>query len=151
MSKKHISEEVGARLAEARTRIGDNQTDFAQKLGLKNYQSWQGYEKGLKSPKIDMIYRIAELTNTSVDWLVSGNGPTSSAVSEARLGEAFDSELMKLIVVSIEGWLEDTDQFIPAEKKAQLFILLYNKYRGSADEVSTAEIIEFTKIAAQTR
>lgn len=61
------------RLKEERLRLGLNQNELALKLGTTN-RSISNYEKGDREPNIDMLNKLADVFDCSVDYLV-GRSP----------------------------------------------------------------------------
>ena len=59
---------LAMRLKEFRETLGLSQSTFAESIGLKQ-QTYSAYEKGLNKPPIDVIIKIAEKYNVSLDWL----------------------------------------------------------------------------------
>ena len=58
----------GQRLKELRQELNLTQKEFADKVELSN-QAICNYEKGDKNPQLDIVYKIAETFNVSIDWL----------------------------------------------------------------------------------
>ena len=59
---------LAKRLKELRERLNINQSDFADSLGLRK-QTYAAYEKTINKPPIDILIKIAEKYNISIDWL----------------------------------------------------------------------------------
>lgn len=59
---------LAMRLKEFRETLGLSQSSFAESIGLKQ-QTYSAYEKGSNKPPIDVIIKIAEKYNVSIDWL----------------------------------------------------------------------------------
>lgn len=56
------------RLKMLRKEFGYSSKEFAEWLGIK-LQSYYGYERGRATPSFDVLIRIAEKCNVSLDWL----------------------------------------------------------------------------------
>lgn len=65
---------VGERIKYIRLQLQMNQTDFARKLGLKTPVSISNYENGTREPDFATIIKIAELGNSTLDWLLNEIG-----------------------------------------------------------------------------
>lgn len=55
-------------LKEQRLNLGLTQKEMAEKMGVK-YQSYQAYERGISSPSLENLLKIAEIYNSSLDDL----------------------------------------------------------------------------------
>lgn len=76
-SKKYTNSKIensplGLRIASVRMKMGLNQSDFAQKLGLKTPGAVSHWEKGLRKPDIEMIKKIADVSDEDFYWLLTG-------------------------------------------------------------------------------
>ena len=56
------------RIKEAREKKKMSQKDFADLIGVKQ-QTLSGYENNKMKPPIDVVHKIAETCETSIDWL----------------------------------------------------------------------------------
>ncbi len=59
---------LAMRLKELRETLELNQSDFSKSIDLKQ-QTYSAYEKGINKPPIDILIKIAEKYNVSLDWL----------------------------------------------------------------------------------
>lgn len=59
-----------------RLKSGMTKAEFSRKLGIDSYSTYNNYEVGSSEPKIDMLIKIADLLNISLDDLV-GRTPTN--------------------------------------------------------------------------
>jgi transcriptional regulator with XRE-family HTH domain len=62
---------VGRRLRQLRG-FDVTQAEFARKLGISQSQLSK-YERGVAAPPADILIRLKELLQISVDWLLSGD------------------------------------------------------------------------------
>ncbi|MGV7221976.1 MAG: helix-turn-helix domain-containing protein [Nitrospinales bacterium] len=62
------------RLVLARKNSKINQNSLADKLGIA-ISTMNKYEKGEWSPKVELVYQIAEILNCDPGWLITGNDP----------------------------------------------------------------------------
>lgn len=103
---------LAKRLKELRERLNVNQSDFADSLGLRK-QTYAAYEKTINKPPIDILIKIAEKYNVSIDWLC---GFTNEDVGTSALNTYSDVlkvifELSSLDGVEIEsGFLHEQRQ-----------------------------------------
>ncbi|MFQ5737159.1 MAG: XRE family transcriptional regulator [Thermodesulfobacteriota bacterium] len=54
-----------------------NQADFAKKLGFSRVATISDYEKNKRSPDITSLRNIAASGGVTLEWLLSGKGPTA--------------------------------------------------------------------------
>lgn len=75
MDKKNA--EISARIAELISKLGENPSSFAKKLGYQRAQTMYDILNGKSAPSYDFFYRFVN-TEISVDvnlrWLLSGEG-----------------------------------------------------------------------------
>lgn len=53
-----------------RLESGMTKAEFGKKLGIKSYSTYNNYEVGSSEPKIDMLIKIADVLNVSLDDLL---------------------------------------------------------------------------------
>ncbi len=57
------------KLKELREKKGAKQEDLAKYLGL-TYQAYSHYEKGRREPSLDVLVKLANYFNVSIDYLL---------------------------------------------------------------------------------
>jgi transcriptional regulator with XRE-family HTH domain len=62
---------MGARIVEAREKKGLRQAELAREIGVIVTTMWR-YERGECAPGADVLRRIAEALDVSIDWIVTG-------------------------------------------------------------------------------
>lgn len=62
---------MGLRIAALRRAAGWNQAELAQKLGISSSAVGM-YEQGRREPAVDMLIKLSELFDVSIDYLVTG-------------------------------------------------------------------------------
>lgn len=77
---------LGERLRSARLRNNLHQKDAASKVGISNVTLSQ-YEKGIRKPDPDTLGKLAEVYDTSVDYLI---GRTEDSDKKQDLNDLFD-------------------------------------------------------------
>ncbi|GAK42916.1 helix-turn-helix transcriptional regulator [Paenibacillus urinalis] len=60
---------LGDRLKQQREHRGWSQVFVSKKLGLKRSSTYANWEYGIREPDLDMLQRIADLYEVSIDWL----------------------------------------------------------------------------------
>ena len=63
---------LGSRIRKIRKGLKLNQLDFALKIGLKSATAISKYEDNTREPEIDILIKISNLGNISIDELVKG-------------------------------------------------------------------------------
>lgn len=67
--KKAEAKAVGQRIRQLR---GDlTQAEFAERIGITQAMIWN-YENGMQMPKANALFRIAQYSGTSIEWLLTG-------------------------------------------------------------------------------
>ena len=85
----------GDRLKHLRQSMGLNQTQLADKLGIKSYQISK-YERETDNPSVESLMLLAEFFNTTIDYLVGlSNVPHREAEPEPDIS-AEERELLNL-------------------------------------------------------
>ncbi|TRM08775.1 helix-turn-helix transcriptional regulator [Lentibacillus cibarius] len=62
---------LGERLKLCRNKRGYSQKEVAEKIGVKN-NTLSSYESGARSPDYDTLTELAEIYDTSIDYLLRG-------------------------------------------------------------------------------
>jgi transcriptional regulator with XRE-family HTH domain len=78
------------RIKQLRQQRGWSQTQLAKKLNVHQKQI-SGYERGIHSPSIELLIRMAELFNVSLDYIAFDNREDKNIVPIA------DRELMQAV------------------------------------------------------
>ena len=68
--------QIGLRIKEKREKLGLKQQTFAEKIKIDK-STLNRYEKGVQTPSLENIVAVAEGLNTSIDYLVYGEGNSS--------------------------------------------------------------------------
>lgn len=66
------AKDIGRRIREIRKRTRATQKEMAKLLGLKSGAAISAYETGDAYPTIDTLLKLAEIGNTSYDWILTG-------------------------------------------------------------------------------
>lgn len=72
---------LGSRIREAREGIGLGRKAFGKAVE-KSDTSIQNYETGKSEPPASLLLRVAKETGRSVDWLLTGAGPTTNILAD---------------------------------------------------------------------
>lgn len=68
-------------IREAREKAGYSQKELAQIIGVAQ-NTFHGYESGKHDPKSELLYKIADACNVTVDFLLGRDYPAESATLE---------------------------------------------------------------------
>jgi transcriptional regulator with XRE-family HTH domain len=86
-----VASDVGRRIVLLRQRLGLSQTAFARQAGISR-NALITYERGGGVPKSGALARIAEVGESSVDWLLNGRIPGA----QPRKDPEWEAALRKL-------------------------------------------------------
>ncbi len=83
-SKKIVKSEIGSRIK--RTRGKNTQKEFSKNLDFStSYLS--EVESGKTKPSLEMLLKISQITNYSLHWLLTGQGPLFIGATESMVKE----------------------------------------------------------------
>ena len=85
---------MNARIKELRKNLGLNQTQFGERLGIKQ-TTVAGYGTGAKNPMDTIIKSICREFNVNEEWLRSGNGEMFNPLPEDEEVAVYVSELLE--------------------------------------------------------
>lgn len=94
-------------------RGGVSQGEFAAKLGVSR-SAYVEYEKGSRSPNLETLIRLVEVTGRSLDWLATGVAAQQSAPQ-------LDTDVLQQVIRAVQDEVPDID----ALSKAKLISRLY--------------------------
>lgn len=97
-----------SRLKKCRESQGFSQIEFAQKLNVSN-TVLSRYESGDREPNIDMMIKIANTLNVSVDYLLFGNVIKNNSLFQ---NESFEVKLKNFQKELIHSDEESLDKII---------------------------------------
>lgn len=78
---------LSQRLKEIRARLALSSALMAERVGLSDRKSWENYERGVSSPKADVLSRLVDL-GIDARWLLTGQGqmtPMPQSLDRSRL------------------------------------------------------------------
>ena len=103
-SKKYV--QVGERLRELRGKI--SQEEFAKKISIP-FRTYQRYEVGERIPHPHVLTRIAEIFDTTTDWILTGN----LNIEKARMTERLKRmSYLEDIVENFEGAINREEKLL---------------------------------------
>lgn len=101
---------LGARIKELRKQQGWTQKELALKLGLQ-FSHLNKYEGGLHAPPLEKLVQLAEVFNTTVDFLITGQRNDDLPVHDRRLLdrlqalEAFKAEDQETVIRLLDAMI----------------------------------------------
>ncbi|HWM91159.1 MAG TPA: helix-turn-helix transcriptional regulator [Thermoanaerobaculia bacterium] len=102
-------EGLGNRISHLRRTKGWSQRELAARLGTRSSQISK-FERGAYRPRVDMLAHIAELLETSTDFLLTGCEPGEARDARLRarlpLLEALPPEFRELLVAFLDTLLK---------------------------------------------
>ncbi len=88
MERDEILKAFGARVKDLRKRKSWTQKQLAATLDVR-FSQLNKYESGLHAPPLDNLVQLAEILDTSVDYLLTGDPRGSVPLSSIRLLDRF--------------------------------------------------------------
>lgn len=88
MHDEVLRKEFGARLKVLRKQKNWAQKELAAKVDLR-FQQLNKYESGLNIPPAEMLIKLADALDVSVDFLLTGNPVEDSPLANSRLFKRF--------------------------------------------------------------
>lgn len=92
--KMKPSREMGLRLKSVRKKNGYSQENLAEELGMTT-SAVGGYETGKSFPSVEVLTKISEILNVSIDWLIRGEGE-SDYNSESGNGTPLQQKIQQM-------------------------------------------------------
>jgi transcriptional regulator with XRE-family HTH domain len=109
--------------------------------------------RGESEPNVTDLRSLCEATRTSIDWLVTGNGPREAgpvvqelpATYEATPAAArdLDQALLERVLAAMEAELERAGIALPPAKRSVMAVMLYEQSleRGQVDAEAVARLV----------
>lgn len=119
----------------AREAKGLTQKECADMLGI-SLRAWQTYEQGVSEPKQDLLCKIADIFNVTLDYLL-GRAPAPEPFADLGLDAASEQEMLAQYM-----------SFKP-EIRAMIMDVLIKLADSAKPEESPPEIVETTTIGAE--
>jgi transcriptional regulator with XRE-family HTH domain len=122
LSSNSHQKEIGRQLKGLWDRIneafdGANPSKIAQKLELGRHAVYK-WRDGKSQPTLENLIRIRLETNSSLDWLLTGEGRRglSGKESTGEISPKLKKEIEKQIEVTVQPMLEELERQIAAKK-----------------------------------
>lgn len=132
MRDESIRREIGERLKQARKIRRRSQRGFADDVGMP-LPSYRDYEGGKRVPGGEALRRFAR-SGIDMHWLLTGEAMAHEAPGEYRPRTEIHhlaTARLREIIAAVETALEETGRRLPAARKADLIVALYELYAES--------------------
>lgn len=93
---------LGDRLKKEREKRGWSQVFVAKKLGLKRSSTYANWEYGIREPDLEMIKKLSELYETSLDKLSGNVVKEENSSYSTNKDELLKQEIRKLSEMIVE-------------------------------------------------
>ena len=80
--------EIATRLKELRLKHNMEQADVAEKMGYKSFTTISKWESGINLPNGGKLAKLAQLFNTTTDYILFGKNPSASQKTSAVRGRS---------------------------------------------------------------
>ncbi len=121
--KMEFKLEFGKRLQSAR---GNTPVKEVAEIFEINVLTYCNYERGVRVPNAEFLYRFCQHFNIDYHWLFTGVGNMYKA-------DGVKLDLLYVIIDKIENHLESDDIFLSSRKKAQIISILYEEALNNPD------------------
>ena len=108
MSDLELRKKLGSRIKKLRKQQKWTQKDLSAKIDVR-FSQLNKYEAGLHVPPVEKLILLAEIFNTTVDYLITGNGKDQKPMHNLRLLDRFralakeDIEDQEIIIKLIDA------------------------------------------------
>ncbi len=109
MNFKEKQKEFAANLTRYREKAGYNAKDFSRLVGI-SYTTYYGYEKAIAAPKYDVLCRIADLLNVSLDDLLGRRNVQLQKAADFLETSGVKVEMLDYEVDEDTGEVIDSDE-----------------------------------------
>ena len=140
---------IAERLRYAREKMGIGQVDAASKFGIP-VSSYRKYESGPSEPGSEAMAGITR-AGINVHWLLTGEGEMLRSDAQPRSAPSvtstdFDRPRFLLAIEAVEEGLEAADRTMSPDKKAELFLAVYDLMEEPAN--TKARVLQRVRLAA---
>lgn len=136
---------LGERLALVRSRLGTKKR--AGEIAGVSAEQWSKWEAQLSKWSFQGVALACVAAEVSIDWLATGQGQPEGV--EIGAESALDIGLLSAVVGGVEKYLDAQGLIVAPDKKARLFIIIYQelKRRGrTAPDGPEIDLTEFDNV-----
>ena len=144
---------IADRIGEVRQKLNLSQEGFGKLLGVRK-STISRYESGT-IPGDENLRKIAEIGNTTIEWLLRGDQPSIPKFSEHspyiydQRRSPLDVVLLSEILAEIKGVIADNRLFLSAQREARLVALVYDhclEDKVKPDRILVERFLWITKV-----
>jgi transcriptional regulator with XRE-family HTH domain len=125
---------IADRIGEVRKKLNLGQEEFGKLVGVRK-STISRYESGT-IPGDENLRKVAELGNTTIEWLLKGDQPCASQLLEhplgfyeERPGPPLDVALLADVLTEIRTFIVDKGLKLLPQREARLVALIYDRCR----------------------
>ena len=140
MDDREINKFVGMKIKEFRKNIKLTQQDLADLVGVKN-SAISNYEQGIRIPKRDFLFRVANALGVSIDeFFPIQSEETSSTLSEInKISSQLEEPRQKIVLNTATNQLDEQNQ----EKKKESKIV---SIKNEQEKFDLADLVDDSKV-----
>ena len=140
MDDREINKFVGMKIKEFRKNIKLTQQDLADLVGVKN-SAISNYEQGIRIPKRDFLFRVANALGVSIDeFFPIQSEETSSTLSEInKISSQLEEPRQKIVLNTATNQLDEQNQ----EKKKESKIV---SIKNEQEKFDLADLVDDNKV-----
>ena len=86
---------IGERIKKRRKELHLTQVEIKQYVGISS-GNLSDIENGNRAPALGTLYKLSQVLNCTIDWIVTGETPTSEKIALSDVGEEFLCTYMAL-------------------------------------------------------
>ena len=140
MDDREINKFVGMKIKEFRKNKKLTQQDLADLVGVKN-SAISNYEQGIRIPKRDFLFRVANALGVSIDeFFPIQSEETSSTLSEInKISSQLEEPRQKVVLNTATNQLDEQNQ----EKKKESKIV---SIKNEQEKFDLADLVDDSKV-----
>ncbi|PKR55069.1 helix-turn-helix domain-containing protein [Thalassospira marina] len=132
------SPKIGAKLKRAREYLGLKAVSVAELAGLSSAYTLYGYESDRREPNFASLLRLCDTLRVTPNELFEY--------------QEFDRHLFRDVIVAVDAFMESHSRKIDAEKRAELYIAVYDALSSEPDKLRDENgKIDLTQLMALMR
>lgn len=139
------------RLRQIRQDMDLTATAMAERVGLGDRKSWENYERGSSTPRVETLSHIAAM-GIDLNWLLTGKGnmrliaDTAAPTKESHV----EPETLEAALIVIDEFAEARGLALSREQRAKLVSMLYDLYaiREQGVASDTAYVAQLFRMVA---
>ena len=134
---------LGGRIRAARGDLSQKKVSSLLGVGIATIQRW---ENNGTSPSAESLLNLSNILGVNACWLLTGEGAAQQELLPDNQAEV-DTDLLGQIIEGVEIYLNQENAELPAEKKAGLISLLYDRFRAEG-KIEKNLLNRFIKLVA---